>query len=208
MTSDRSGMHHVKLVGLVLGAVLVLSASVTAADDTKDDGKEARQAAQVNPITEIESRFSPAQRKYMEMLRYLVGLGRTPNILVQACDERFPSNRDQHHQALAKWDANNQAVVEELEKRRAIVVGVRERGNLVQIAETERAFNANVARTTMNMFSATDNDENRTLCANLTSVLASAHYDLEPGSDDSMNAGMIKVMSAVSPSQIEAWYMQ
>lgn len=207
MTSDRSGMHYVKLVGVVLGAALVLSASVTAADDTKDDEKEARHAAQVNPIAEIESRFSPVQRKYMELLRYLVGIGRTPNVLVQACDERFPSNRDQHHQALAKWDARNRAVVEELEKRRATVVGIRARGNIVKIAETERAFNAHVAKTTMKMFSETDN-ENRALCGNLSSVLASAYYDLEPGRDDSANAGLINVMSAVSPSQIEAWYKQ
>jgi hypothetical protein len=112
----------------------------------KSDETDARQAAQLNQTTEVESRFAPGQKKYIETLSYLIGLGRMPNVLVQSCDQRFSSHLDQHHQALAEWDAKNQAVVEELEKRRAFVVSARARGNIVQIAERERAFNASVAK--------------------------------------------------------------
>jgi hypothetical protein len=199
-------MHYVKVIGLVLGAVL--NASATASAQAKGDDTDARQAPQASPTTEVESRFAPPQKKYIETLSYLIGLGRMPNVLVQSCDHRFPSRRDQHHQALAEWDAKNQAVVEELEKRRAIVVSARARGNIVQIAERERAFNAGVAKDAMNLLSETDNDENLARCANLKAILASAHFDLDPGNDNSMNASLIKIVSAVSPSQLGAWSVQ
>ncbi|MBL8266024.1 hypothetical protein [Steroidobacter sp.] len=205
MTTGHFGMPRVILAGMMLAAALIPSASALSADNPKD---QAKPAAPVNPIIEIESRFSPAQRKYLELLRHLVGQGRTPNILVQTCDQRFPNDRDQHRQALANWNAKNQAVVEELEKRRAVVVGIRARGNLVQRADMERAFNANVAKSAMVLFSETDPSKSRDLCGNLSSVLASEYYDLEPASDDAMNASLIKLMRAVSPVQIEAWYVQ
>ena len=78
----------------------------------------------------------------------------------------------------------------------------------MQIAEAERAFNANVAQTTMTMFSKEDHDKNRALGADLSSVLASAYFDLQSRREDSMHASMIELIGAVSPSQLEAWYRQ
>jgi hypothetical protein len=141
-----------------------------------------------------------AQRKYMEGLRWLLGIVRSPQEIVRVCEQKQPQNSRSYGEALSNWKHVNKAIIDFIEQRWLLVTGLRSEGNIVLQAAMERSLNGFVAEQVARGFFKDGQDT----CSNLANYFESDYFNMR----SSFHSSWMPLVAAPAPAQIESWYKE